>query len=535
MTTQAVWAGPSEPPLEEVSVGDALRRAAADSGERPALVEGTAHAADRRRWTYAELLAAAEQCARALLERYEPGERIAVWAPNIPEYQLLQYGCAIAGLTMVTLNPTFRPEEARYVLERSASAGCFAVDTFRGRELLTTANMLCPEIPTLRDVLDFAHWDSFVESASGDTALPAVDPWSAAQILYTSGTTGAPKGAMLHHVGMTNNVAHAAQVLAGDVGAASVWLAVLPMFHLAGCVVAALGSVALRGTLLTVGDFDAEVALSMIEEERVTTTNLVPTMMLAMLQHPTCGERDLGSLRSVMLGGGPVPPSLGHRLETELGVTAIVGYGMTEAACISWTTRDDGLDLRTTTCGHALPGVEVRIAYAQTGEICDFGVIGEAQTRGAHVMLGYLDDPEATKAAFTTDGWLRTGDLCSLDDRGYLRLEGRAREMIIRGGENIYPREVEDELLREDAIAEAAVIGLPDEYYGEVVAAFVRLGEGYAPAPATLRATLAQRLTGAKVPSRWFFVDEFPATASGKIKKVELKTLWERGAYTEAT
>jgi acyl-CoA synthetase (AMP-forming)/AMP-acid ligase II len=150
-------------------------------------------------------------------------------------------------------------------------------------------------------------------------------------------------------------------------------------------------------------------------------------------------------------------------------------------------------------------------------------------------MLGYLDDPEATEAAFTADRWLRTGDLCSLDDRGYLRLEGRAKEMIIRGGENIYPREVEDELVREDAVAEAAVIGLPDDYYGEVVAAFVRLAEGDAPSPATLRSTLAQRLTGAKVPSRWFFVDQFPTTASGKIKKVELKTLWERGAYTEAT
>jgi fatty-acyl-CoA synthase len=248
-----------------------------------------------------------------------------------------------------------------------------------------------------------------------------------------------------------------------------------------------------------------------------------------------CRERDLRSLRAVMLGGGPVPPSLGHRLEAEFGVTAIVGYGKTEAACISWTRRDDDPDVRTTTCGRPLPGVEIRVADARTGEICGFGTIGEAQTRGAHVMLGYLDDPDATAAAFTSDGWLRTGDLCSLDENGYLRIEGRAKEMIIRGGENIYPREVEDELLRENAIADVAVIGLPDDYYGEVVAAFVSLHEGRAATAPALRATLSERLTGAKVPSRWFFVDEFPKTPSGKIRKVELKTLWERGAYTEST
>jgi fatty-acyl-CoA synthase len=529
----AVWAGPEEPPLEELSVGDALRRAAADSGDRQALVEGLPVAEERRRWTYADLLADAERCARTLLERYEPGERIAIWAPNIPEYQLLQYGCALAGLTIVTVNPTFRPEEARYVLERSRSSAVFTVDEFRGRALRSTAATLRDGVPTLRDVVDFADWDSFVERGSSSTALPIVDPWSAAQILYTSGTTGAPKGAMLPHVGMTNNVAHAARVLAGDVGSRSVWLAVLPMFHLAGCVVAALGSVALRGVLLTVREFDAELSLRLIEEERVTTTNLVPTMMLAMLQHSTCRDRDLSSMRSVMLGGGPVPPSLGRRLESEFGITAIVGYGMTEAACISWTSRADDVELRTSTCGHALPGVEVRVADPQTGEARGFGVVGEVQTRGAHVMLGYLDDPEATAEAFTSDRWLRTGDLCSLDERGYLRIEGRAKEMIIRGGENIYPREVEDELLQEEGVAEAAVIGLPDDYYGEVVAAFVRLREGHGPTPAELRATLAQRLTGAKVPSRWFFVDEFPKTPSGKIRKVELKELWQRGAYTE--
>ena len=373
-----------------------------------------------------------------------------------------------------------------------------------------------------------------MSQGSAATPLPAVDPASVAQILFTSGTTGPPKGAMLSHGGLTTNVAHAARRLSGPGVAEPVWLAAVPMFHLAGCAVAALGSLALRGTLLSMRSFEPGLALRLIREERVTTTNLVPTMMLAMLAHGTFSPADLRSLRSVMLGGGPVPPSLARRLETELGITAIAAYGMTEAACICWSSHEDDPDLRVVTCGRALPGVEVRIADARTGEPCPPGTVGEAQTRGAHVMLGYLDDPEATAAVLSSDGWLRTGDLCSLDEAGYLRIEGRAKELIIRGGENVYPREVEDELLREEGVAEAAVIGLPDERYGEVVAAFVLLRAGRSDTPSALRATLSERLTGAKVPTRWFVVDDLPRTASGKVRKVELKALWARGAYPES-
>lgn len=532
---EAYFAGPKDPGLVELSVGDFLRRAAADSGDKTALVEGSVERNSRRRWTYSELLSDAETCAHALLGSYKPGDRIAIWAPNIAEYQILQYGVALAGMTLVTVNPTFRLDEARYVLERSHAVACFTVERFRGRALLETAHEIGRSVPSLQDVVDFRSWEDLLTSGSYGGELPDVDPWSAAQILYTSGTTGLPKGAMLPHVGMTNNVPHGALRIAAGAEDASVWLGVLPMFHLAGCVVAALGSVALRGTLLTVLNFDPELALQLIEEEHVTTTNLVSTMMLAMLQHPSFATRDLRSLHSVYLAGGPVPPALVRRLEWELGIVPIVGYGLTEAAIVTTTSCDDDPEDRAMTCGRALPGVEVRVVDRESGRVRRWGEVGEIQTRGSHTMLGYLDDPAATSATFTPDGWMRTGDLCTIDERGYVRVVGRAKEMIIRGGENIYPREIEDELLRHDAIAEVAVIGLPDEYYGEVVAAFVRVREGYAVTAAELRAELRTKLTGHKVPTRWFFVSSYPLTPSGKIKKNELLGLWEQGGYAEAT
>ena len=533
-TGRAYAAGPPDPHAPGVSVGAALRAAAGDSAQRPALVEGTPEGDRRRRWTYAELLADACACAQALLRRFEPGDRIAIWAPNIAEYQLLQYGCALAGMTIVTVNPTFRPDEARYVLETSGSVACFTVEEFRGRSPLEVARGLGSKVATLQEVIAFDDWQSFVASDGPPVELPEVDPRSPAQILYTSGTTGSPKGAMLSHAGMTTNVPNAAHRIAAGNDDRVVWLATLPMFHLAGCVMAALGSVALRGTLLSVRDFDPALALRLIEEERVTTTNLVPTMMLALLQHPAFASADLSSLTSVMLGGGTVPPALARRLDEELGIVTINGYGMTEAASITMTTRHDGPDERATTCGRPVPGVEVRIVDPQSGELLGFGDVGEAQTRGSHTMLGY-DDPQATAEVFTADGWMRTGDLCSLDSRGYLRVEGRAKDMIIRGGENISPREIENELLREDAVADAAVIGLPDDYYGEVVAAFVKLRPGSGATAADLAGALRARITGAKVPTRWFLVEEYPKTASGKIQKAELRSRWEQGVYTEAT
>jgi fatty-acyl-CoA synthase len=517
-------------PARHETVGRMLRRIAAEVPDRTALVEGIA-SPDRRRWTYSELLRAAERTARALLRDFAPGETIAIWAPNIPEYVIAQYGAALAGLVVVTVNPAFRPAEARYAFEHAGVVGCLAVPDFRGHRLLSDAQDLAADLPGLRTVVDLEEWDAYVEGVDDAAPLPEVEPDAPAYVLYTSGTTGAPKGAVLEHAAITDNVTVGAANIAGASADRTVWLAVLPMFHLAGCVVAAIGTLSLRGALVTVRSFDAELAVQLIAEERVSTLNIVPTLMWAMLRHPSWGERDTSSLHSIMLGGAPIPPELARRVR-EHGIVPIVGYGLTEAPMVSATSvGDDDHDL-INTIGRPLPGVSVRVVDPATGLQVPCGGVGEIETRGPHTFAGYLGDPAATARAFRADGWLRTGDLGSMDERGVVAMAGRAKEMIIRGGENVYPREIEDHLAKLPGVLEAAVIGLPDDYYGEVVAAFVRREDSSCTAR-ELADRLRREITGYKVPSRWFFVDAFPLTTSGKIQKFALREGWENGDYRE--
>lgn len=517
--------------VRDLSVGDLLRETAARWPHRVALTEGLAEGT-RRRWTYAALLAESERWARALLARFPPGSRVAVWAPNVPEYQIAQYAIALAGMVMVTVNPAYRPNEARFVLEHAEVVACLTVEGFRGRPLREVAERFAAELPRLELVVDLEDPAEFLAAADPRVDLPAVDSHGPAQILYTSGTTGKPKGAVLSHRGMTNNVATAAlRITAGKVDDV-VWLAALPMFHLAGCVVATIGTLSLGGNLLVVRSFEAGAVLRLIAEERVTTTNLVPTLMWALLRHPGFPATDIGSLHSVMLGGATIPPHLVRRVR-ELGIVPIVGYGLTEAACVSMTEANDPDQDLVETCGRPLPGVEVRVRDPRTGRLCGPGESGELETRGFHIMLEYFRNPEATAATIDADGWLRTGDLGSVDERGVVRIGGRSKDMIIRGGENVYPREIEDRLIAEDGVHDAAVVGLPDDYYGEIVAAFVRRSPGSTVTATRLRDVLRAEMSGYKVPSRWFFVDRFPVTPSGKIQKFELRAGWERGEYAE--
>jgi len=534
MPEQARIAGPSEPPLIEQTVGDLLRAAVYRAPGKLALVEGSPDRANRRRWTYAQLLSDSEAVARALLSRFQPGDHLAIWAPNIPEYQLLQYGAALAGMVIVTVNPAFRPAELRYALEHADVVACFAVRAYRDREMLSVARELSAELPRLDLVQDMEEWDEFIASGDPTVALPHVEPGSPAQILYTSGTTGLPKGALLSHRAMTNNVSHDADIISAGVRDTAVWLATLPMFHLAGCVVAALGSLHLTAALVTVRNFDADLAIRLIEEERVTLTNIVPTLMWAIIRHPEFSTRDVSSFHSVMLGGAPIPPELVRQVKAR-SIVPIVGYGLTEAAMTTTTREEDSVDDQVGTCGLPLPHIEVAIADPETGELKGPGEVGEILTRGFHTLIGYYKNPDATAAALDPEGWLHTGDLGRLDERGYLSMAGRAKDMIIRGGENVYPREIEDQLVQLPGIADAAVIGLPDDYYGEVVTAFVRLAPGAEFDVRESQALLRQSLTGYKIPSRWFVVDEFPLTPSGKIQKFALKDNWEHGIYWEAS
>ncbi|TDD62507.1 AMP-dependent synthetase [Kribbella antibiotica] len=505
--------------ITEDTVGSLLRHAAEQAPSTVALVEGTP--TDRRRWRYSELLAESEQVAQALLGRFAHGERIAVWANNLPEWTLLEMAAGLAGLTLVTVNPALREREVVHVLRQSRSAGIFLIRQYRDNPMLETLLAIRNELPDLREVLLFEDWKSFRETASPTQVLPTVHPDDPAQIQYTSGTTGAPKGAVLRHRGITNN-ARLSYVRAFDMQPGEVFINTMPLFHTAGCVQGTLAPLISLGTQVLLPGFDPALHLHLIESERGAQLGAVPTMLLAILGHPAFKTTDLSSVRYAVSGGATVAPELVRRVEAELGVPLAIVYAQTEASpVITMTELDDTPEDRSDTIGRPLPGAEVKIVRPSDGELAAADEVGELWTRGYHVMAGYFEDPVQTAAALGEDGWLRTGDLASMDTRGYCRIEGRLKEVIIRGGENIYPREIEQLIATHPSVADVAVVGVPDDHWGEQVAAFVR---PVGPVSiAELEEFLHGRLARHKVPKVWRVVEEFPTTASGKIQKFALR------------
>ncbi|GEL26234.1 AMP-binding protein [Pseudonocardia sulfidoxydans NBRC 16205] len=518
---RSLWTRTGADRVGELTVGALLQRAAMLAPDTVALVEGVPDRDARRRWTYAELLADAERAARALLGRFAPGERIAVWANNIPEWLLLQTGAAAAGLTLVTVDPALRRDEVAHVLRRSEAAGVFLVREYRGNPMAETVTGLRAELPALRGAVLFEDWAEFVDTGDPALGLPVVSPCDAAQIQFTSGTTGLPKGAVLHHRGQVNSACLSYGELLG-IRPGDPMVNVMPMFHTAGSVLATLSAIGTCATQVLQPWFDPALYLRLIEEERSILFGGVPTMLLATLDHPAMATTDTSSVRVALSGGATVPPALVRRVEATLGVPMGIIYAQTEASPAITMTAPyaDSADDRATTLGRPLPAIDVAIMDPVDRRTPVLpGVVGELCTRGYHVMTGYVGDPEQTAAAVDDDGWLHTGDLASMDERGYCRIEGRLKEMIIRGGENVFPREIEDVLLGHPDIADVAVVGVPDELWGEQVGAAVRLREGAVPDEAALVAWGRERLAPHKVPRVWRFVDSFPTTTSGKIRK----------------
>jgi fatty-acyl-CoA synthase len=487
-----------------------------------ALVEGVPDPAARRRWTYSELLDQSETVARALLGRFAPGERVAVWANNLPEWVLLEFGAALAGVTLVTVNPAYRSGELAYVLKQSRANGIFLVTQYRSNPMAATLEALRPELAELREAILFSEWDAFCSSGSPIERLPEVRPEDPAQIQYTSGTTGFPKGAVLHHRGITNNARLSAQRL--STSRDDVYINALPLFHTAGCVGMTLGPVQHLATHVLMPFFDPALQLALIESERGTRIGGVPTMLISLLEHPDFRRRDISSLRSAWSGGATVPPELVRRLVSTLGIPVLIAFAQTEASpTITLASPDDAPEDRATSLGRPLPQTEVKIVDPATGQVVPPGTVGELCTRGYLVMHGYNENPEATAVTIDPDGWLHTGDLGSMDERGYCYIEGRLKDMIIRGGENIYPREIEQLLFSHPKVADVAVVGLPDPKWGEQVAAFVRPAPCQQPTTEELFAFCRQHLSPHKTPRYWEFVESFPLTPSGKVQKFVLR------------
>jgi fatty-acyl-CoA synthase len=518
----------------DTTVAGILRHAASVAPAVTALVHGAPDPSRRRRWTYAELAAAAAGAAAALAARFAPGERVAVWAPSLPESLVLTYAAAMAAVILVPVNPALRAGEVAHILRQSGASGLFLVPEFRGQDLSATLASIRPDLPALRDVVPLTAegWETFCNPgaddvapmASGGPAAPtgrAAHPDDVAQLIYTSGTTGAPKGALLTHRGMTNAARFGAVrfgMRAGDV-----YVHTMPLHHVGGQVVS-FQICQQHATAVLLESFDPGLVLELIESERATLTCGVPTMLLSMIEHPDGARRDLTSLRAVSGGGSVVPTELIRHIENALDVQFTVVFGQTEASgFISQTELDDSDEEKAATLGRPLPAVETRIVDPGTDDVLPIGDVGELEVRGPNVMAGYHDLPVETAEALSPDGWLRTGDLVTMDEGGFLRMVGRRKEMIVSGGENVFPVEIENALSAHPDVAQAAVVGIPDRRWGEAAVAFVRLVPGAVADGVVLEGFLRQRLAAFKVPRRWVFVESFPLTASGKIQKFVLR------------
>ncbi len=514
---------------EPVTIGDMLRRQAEAFSDRAALTELTYDGDLARNWTYAELLTDAERLAKALATRHDKGARIAVYANNIPEWVVLELAAAMAGVTLVTINPAYQARELKYILEQSRSEAIYYVEEFRGNPMQKIADEACDQLPAITRRILLTDNEALYAGAD-DGVLPNVHPDDVAQVQYTSGTTGFPKGALLHHHGLTQNGVDA--LTRGGVSAGDVFIHHMPLFHTTGCAILVLGGLGVGATMLLAPMFDPEMVIRVTERERTRFILGVPTMIVALIEEARKSGRDVSSVEKMMSGGAMVAPELIRSAEERFGSIIQIVYGQTEASPVITQTRcDDSIDDLTKTVGQPVPHVEVSVRDTQTNEVVPVGAQGEICARGYLVMTGYNDNPEATAAAIDKDGWLHTGDLGRMDARGYVAVTGRVKELIIRGGENLFPAEIENAMLEHDAIAEVAVVGVADEKWGEEVACFIRPTSEHKPTAAALKTFIRERLSPQKTPAYWIYVSEWPLTGSGKIQKFKLTESFERGEH----
>jgi fatty-acyl-CoA synthase len=493
-----------------------------------ALVDGVPDATQRRRWTYRELQHRSERLAAALLQSFDPGDRVALWAPNSADWVCFQIGAGLAGIVLVTINPTYRHAELAHVLHQSEVRGLYFAKEHRDRDLQRIAEEVAASVPSIRTLGRLDELLARAGRVESGGELPELTADDVAQIQYTSGTTGAPKGAMLTHGGITAAYDQVTLRAGFTDEAPPTWINPMPLFHIGGAGLATVGTLARAGTHVVMPGFDVALFLELAEAEHGTLTLAVPTMLIAILEQPDRAARDLSRLRTVLTGGATVPTELVLRVQRELDARVLITFGQTECHGTMCMTRlDDTPEDISATVGIPLDHVEVKLADTDTGATVPLGTSGEILVRGHQVMAGYYNATVETAAAIDADGWLRFGDLGTMDERGYVRVIGRLKDMVIRGGENIYPREIEDVLVSHPGVGDVAVVGVPDETWGEEVAAVVRLtgNATEAPAPDALFAFCRDRLAGYKCPRLWFFVTEFPLTPSGKVQKHRLVSM----------
>jgi fatty-acyl-CoA synthase len=544
---------PSEsttPWVDGLTIGQMLAQTVERHADREALVFPQLG----RRWTWRQFATDVDAAARGLLALgIQTGEHVALWATNVPEWVMLQFATARIGAVLVNINPAYRPFELQYVLNQSDSVALFLVDQFKTSDYFAMLAEVCPQIaaatngdvsspqyPRLRRVIalkgkppaGLLRWDQMVEQGR---AVPPGDLERIRQTLhadqpiniqYTSGTTGFPKAATLSHRNLLLNAYH--------VGGCQKFtendrLCIpVPFYHCFGCVLGTMACAVYGTTMIVPAEyFQPTPTLDALEKERATALYGVPTMYIAQLQDPSLPGRKINTLRTGIMSGAPCPIEVMRQVIDKLGPSELtIAYGQTEASPVITQTRtDDPLELRVETVGRPLPGVEVKIVDPATGAALADNEQGELCARGHVVMLGYYNNEEATRAAIDTDGWLHTGDLAIRLPNGYYKITGRLKDMVIRGGENVYPREIEEFLFTHPAVEQAAVVGLPDPKYGEELCAWIKLKSGQTVTADEIRAFCRAQLAHFKVPRYVKFVEAFPQTVTGKIQKFRIREL----------
>ncbi|KUJ27181.1 AMP-binding protein [Christensenella hongkongensis] len=533
--------------LMEITIGDLLEKQAAQYPDHDAVISPYLDV----RYTYKEFNELTDRVARGFMGMgIQKGDKVSIWASNYPQWIITQFATAKMGAVMVTVNTNYKQFELEYLLKQSDTTTLIMMGGVKDNYYVDHINGLCPELkdskpgelvseklPFLKNVIfldEERHpgmflWDdifSFADRVSQDeleARKKELDIHDVINMQYTSGTTGFPKGVMLTHYNLVNNgmaIGDCMKFTHNDILCIPV-----PLFHCFGCVLGVMASYTHAATMVLIDHFNPVKVMNAIQMEKCTAVHGVPTMFISMLDHPDFDKYDFSSLRTGIMAGSPCPIEFMKRAMSDMNMSEItITYGQTEASpAMTMTTTDDPLEVRVATVGKQIPGVEVKIVDPETGEDAPFDVQGEIVGRGYNIMKGYYKMPEATAQAVDEDGWLHTGDLGTMDQNGYFKITGRLKDMIIRGGENIYPREIEEFLYTNEKVRDVQVIGVPDKRYGEEVLACIILKEGQKATEEEMIEFVKNGLSRFKAPRYVRFVDSFPMTASGKIQKYKMR------------
>jgi fatty-acyl-CoA synthase len=529
------------------TIGAMLERQVNQFGSKEAVV----YAKENVRYTFSEFNSEVNSVAKSLLDLgVAKGEHVAVWATNVPEWLLLQFATAKIGAVLVTVNTNYQSTELEYVLKQSDATHLFIIDGFKGTsypkafldlkksgDQVVNGKCAFHDLPYLKHAIyigsdphpSFMSWSEFIQCGKSkseeelDIRKKELDPDDVINMQYTSGTTGFPKGVMLTHYNILNNGYQIGQCM--KLTEEDRLCIPVPFFHCFGCVLGTLAAFSAGATIVPIVEFEPNLVLKTVEQEKCTALHGVPTMFIAELNLPEFDTFDLRSLRTGIMAGSPCPIEVMKNVINKMNMEEItIAYGQTESSPVITQTRTyDPIEYRVNSVGQALPGVEVKIIDPLTSKEVQENQIGELCTRGYHVMKGYYHMPDATKQVIDQDGWLHTGDLAKMNESGYVQITGRLKDMIIRGGENVYPREIEEFLYTHPAVQDVQVIGVPDEKYGEIVVACIQLKENETITPADILHFCEGKIAKYKIPSHIFFVDDYPMTASGKIQKYKLR------------